>query len=299
MGEAWQAQRERGSGSLARLIAWIALNVGHGAGQLLLYPICLYFLAFSIRARRASADYLQRVLCRKPRLADLFRHYFCFASTTLDRPYFLTGRFETYDIRMHGQEVLEELRKSGRGAILMGSHIGSFDILRCLADRWGRIELKVMMYSNLSSHMKKIIEEFNPEYEKAVIPLGSAGSVIEAYRTIERGGFVGILADRNSRGDKRLQVPFLGEEAAFPLGPVMLAAAAQCPIVTFFALYRGNRRYDIYFRMLCEKPPSDYRTNQAALHPLVVSFAGMMEKRCREAPYNWFNFYDFWKGDAT
>lgn len=297
MGEVWQAQEERGSTVLVRLIAWIALKVGYGAGRMLLYPICLYFLVFSVKARKASADYLRRVLARAPGLRDLFRHYFCFAATILDRPYFLTGRFDTYDIRVHGEDVLQALVDSGRGGILMGAHIGSYEVLRCLAHRRGDIDLKVMMHTETTQRIGRILNELNPEYANHVIGLGRPDSVIRAYDCVSRGGFVGILADRNTKGEKCISVPFLGDEAVFPMGPMMLAGAAKCPVIAFFPIYRGGRRYDIYFKGLCDAVPSDYRRNPEALQALVAKFAGLMEARCRDAPYNWFNFFDFWKGN--
>lgn len=299
MAERWQAQGERGSGALMRLIAWIALNIGYRAGRILLYPICLYFLIFSIDARRASAGYLRRILGRRPRMADLFRHYFCFAATILDRPYFLTGRFESYDIQIHGEEALLRLVDRGQGGILMGAHIGSFEILRCLADRKAHIDLKVMMHRQTTQRINRILDELNPEHVGNVIELGRPDSVMRAYDVIAGGGFVGILADRNSKGEKCAAVPFLGDEAMFPLGPAMLAAVAQCPIVTFFAIYRGGRRYDIYFELLCDRAPADYRRKPESLTALVAGFAGKMEARCRDAPYNWFNFFEFWKGDGN
>ncbi|MDQ3960739.1 MAG: acyl-CoA synthetase, partial [Pseudomonadota bacterium] len=64
----WLTQRERGSRFTMRLISWITLSLGYTAGRILLYPICLYFLiAFSGGARRASRDFLRRVLRRRVR----------------------------------------------------------------------------------------------------------------------------------------------------------------------------------------------------------------------------------------
>lgn len=297
MSDTWQTQQERGSSTLVRLIAWIALNIGHAAGHVLLYPICFYFLVFSVQARRSSARYLRRALGRRPNFTDMFRHYFCFAATILDRPYFLTGRFAPYDIRIHGEEVLKDIYQSGQGGILMGAHIGSFEVLRCLAGGRDWLNLKVMMYPENSRRIGKILHELNPDYTKNIIALGQPNSVMRAHETIAAGGFVGILADRNSRGGKQVTIPFLGQDAEFPLGPMMLAAVAKCPVVTFFAIYRGGRRYDIYFEELCERAPGNYRADPDALALLVAKFAGRMEARCLDAPYNWFNFFEFWKSD--
>lgn len=297
MTETWQKQEERGSSKLTRLIVWIVLYLGYPAGRALLFPICLYFVVFSVRARRASADYLGRVLDHKPGFIDLFRHYHCFASTLLDRPYFLTGKFEPYDIRVHGEEAIFEIHRSGRGGILMGAHIGSFEILRCLASTRDWLDLKVMMDLNTSRSMDAIANDLNPSYAKHIIALGRPDSVIRAYESITDGGFVGILSDRNTRGGKYATVPFMGQDAVFPRGPMMLAAAAKCPVVAVFGIYRGGRRYDIYFEKLCDRVPADYRTNPETIPALVENFGRLMEARCREAPYNWFNFFEFWKGN--
>lgn len=297
MSEAWQTQEERGSRGLIRFVIWIALHVGHSAGRLLVFPICLYFLTFSVRARRASADYLRRVLGRAPGVADLFRHYHCFASTLLDRPYFVTGRFASYDIRLHGEEAILAVHRTGRGGVLMGAHIGSFEVLRCLASRCEWLDLKVMMDVDVSRHTDAIVHDLNPSYSKNIIALGRPDSVIRAYESISDGGFVGILADRNARGGKYVTVPFLGQEAVFPKGPMMLAAAAKCPVVAVFGIYRGKRRYDIYFEQFCERVPDDYRSNPDTIQTLVADFARLMEARCKEAPYNWFNFFEFWNGN--
>ena len=293
--EAWQTQEERGSRGLIRFIVWVALRLGHSAGRSLLIPICLYFLIFSIQARRASAGYLRRVLGRAPTFIELFRHYHCFASTLLDRPYFLTGRFAPYDIRVHGEEVISVIHGSGRGGVLLGAHIGSFEVLRCFANTRGWLDLRVMMEMDVSRRTDAILHELNPSYAEHVISLGRPDSAIRAYDCIADGAFVGILADRNTRSGKYVTVPFLGQEAMFPKGPMMLAAAAKCPVVAVFGIYRGNRRYDIYFEQLCEEVPDDYRTNPDTIPALVTDFAGLMEMRCKDAPYNWFNFFDFWK----
>ena len=90
-------------------MVWVALSLGRPAARLLLYPICLYYVLFSAKARRASREYLSRVLGQRPGLGDLYRHYFFFASTILDRVFLLSGRSELFDICMHGEEVVKRI----------------------------------------------------------------------------------------------------------------------------------------------------------------------------------------------
>ena len=61
------------------------------------------------------------------------RHIHTFAATVLDRIYLLGGQLDRFDIRVHGLAPLEALVDAGRGALLFGSHLGSFDALRVLS----------------------------------------------------------------------------------------------------------------------------------------------------------------------
>src|SRR6185503_1911216 len=126
----WVGQPERGSRHAMRLLIWLMLNVGRPVARVLLYPICAYFLVFSSRARGASAGYLRRVLGRRARLGDLFRHYHTFASTIQDRVYFLAGRYSSFDVTVRASAETRALLHQGRGCILLGSHLGSFEVLR-------------------------------------------------------------------------------------------------------------------------------------------------------------------------
>jgi predicted LPLAT superfamily acyltransferase len=299
MTEIWQTQRERGSGAMIRLGVWIALRFGYTATRALLYPICLYFFLFSVNPRRASRDYLERVLGRVPGVRDIFRHYHTFAATILDRFYFLAGRTKGYDIEFHGLELIEGYVAERRGCLLLGSHLGSFDVLRVLAGQNLGLTVKVLMFPENSRRIGEILAALNPGLAEAVIPLGKPWSIMEAHRCLANGEFVGLLADRNTRGDKRVATPFLGADAEFPLGPMMLAALAEQPVIMFFGLYRGSRRYDIHFELLAEHVPKEFRKNPEILHELVARYAGRLEAYCRSAPYNWFNFYDFWARDGA
>ena len=34
---------------------------------------------------------------------------------------------------------------------------------------------------------------------------------------------------------------------------------------------------------------------EAAMHVAIERYAERLSQHCRQTPYNWFNFYDFWK----
>lgn len=302
MSAVWTRQPERGSTALTRFIVWLARSGGRPVARLLLYPICVYFVTFSRRPRRASAAYLGRLLGRRATTAEVFRHYHTFAATILDRVSFLTDDFERFDIRIHGLEAVQRPISDGRGCILLGAHLGSFEVTRSLAMQRGGVRLKILMYEENSRRTNAVLNALNPEIAASVISLGSPMAMMEAKEWLDSGGVLGILGDRTvgDGGDGGgVSAPFLGANADFPVGPYQLASITGAPVVMFCGLYKGGCRYDIHFQTLAERVRLRRRggvgANGDSADDLARRYAATLERWCREAPYNWFNFYDFWR----
>src|SRR5690349_14661173 len=123
----------------------LALLLGRRIARLLLIPAVLHFLVFADQARDASRNYLRRVLGRPAGFRDLFRHYFTFATVALDRFFLLKERYHLYETQIHGEDLLKQILASGKGCLLLGAHMGSFEILRALGTS-NRVEMGLVMY---------------------------------------------------------------------------------------------------------------------------------------------------------
>ena len=77
-----------------------------------------------------------------------------------------------------------------------------------------------------------------------------------------------------------------------------MAAVLKCPIYLTFGLYRGGNRYDLYCERLCERLELPRRGRQEAIVGVAQRYADRLDHYCRQAPDNWFNFYDFWGGNG-
>ena len=290
----WMTRKERGALPLIRAMAWLALHLGRPTARLLLFPVCLYYLLFSSAARRASRSYLERVLPRPPGIADVWRHFHCFACCVLDRVFLLKGQTQLFDLRVTGEAIVLDSLRQRTGCILLGAHFGSFEAARALGRRHADLRISLVMYEENARKIKTVLTAIDPELARDVIALGASDSMITVGDRIERGGVVGILGDRSIAGEPTQHFSFLGSSAAFPTGAFRMAALMRCPVVLMMAAYRGGRRYDVVFETLidAESPPPGGRAAQ--VDEAMRRYVERLEYYCRAAPFNWFNFYDFW-----
>jgi len=290
----WAQLPERGTPAMLRLIDWIAVNIGRAAARLLLYPITLYFLIGAYAVRRTSYDYLKRARGRPVRWWHVFRHFHCFGATILDRVYLLRGEFQRFDVRLHHKEVLHRQVESGKGCILLGSHLGSFEVLRTLGVTQQDFPLKVIMDIIHNQNITRFLDSLNPAIANTVIVSDRPDFLLRVKESLDGGFLIGVLGDRASSDGKTTQCNFLGAPATFPAGPILLAAIMHCPVVLFFGIYRGGNQYEIYFERLAEEVILNPDRRAEDVQHWMQRYVDRLEYYTRLAPYNWFNFYPFW-----
>ncbi len=294
MTEHWATQRERGSVFGMKLIVRLAAVFGRTTSRVVLYPVCLYFMLFVRRSTLASRQYLEHVLGRCPTWREVYRHYYYFASTLLDRALLLAGVPQHFDFGSENAEVVRRLAASGRGCLLLGAHLGSFDVARMLGEVHHHTDIHMMMYEENAQKANAALESLGGRSRMKVIPIGGVDSLLRAKDRLDAGEWVGILGDRLVASERLVYVPFLGSQAAFPAGPFLMASTLKVPVVLFASLYLGGNRYKEYFELFAEEVVIDRRHREADLEKWVRRYAERLEHYCRLAPYNWFNFYDFW-----
>jgi predicted LPLAT superfamily acyltransferase len=313
-GTGWLSVGERGSLLGMYFIVACHRLLGRRLCAYLIVPVVGYFFVTGRAARRASRDYLARLhrwcerhasdrgVAQAPGWRDSFRHFHEFALNIIDRISFFVGDTDEFEMVVHGREHLERLVGAGRGALVLSAHLGSFDALRLVADEGG-VPLNVAMFLRNARMINAVFTRLNPSRPLRIIDLERAApqSVFDIRACLQRGEFVGMLADRVGVGDAaRISwVPFFGDRAAIPQGPFLLASALKCPVVLMIGLRVDHRRYEVFVEMLADEVASASEDRAAALDALTRRYASRLEHYCLRAPYQWFNFYEFWDAPAT
>jgi predicted LPLAT superfamily acyltransferase len=192
-------------------MVWISLTFGRAIGRLVLYGIAGYYVLFAPKARRFSRAYLSRALGRWAEWSDGFRHVLAFASTIHDRIYLLNDRFDLFDIEIIGTEALDASLAKQPGALLIGAHLGSFEVLRAVGRGRAGLKVAMLMYEENARKINAALEAINPAATADIIALGRMDSMIEARDKLDQGYLVGMLADRGLGDDATVDCEFLGK----------------------------------------------------------------------------------------
>ena len=291
----WKTQGERGNMFMLRSITWIALHLGRRVARCILVPVVAYFFISSPRARRASVKFLSRIPNQAHGLKAVFQHLYVFATVTLDRVYLLNGRLNLFDIEIKDDNNMAlGTAASGAGLFLMGAHFGSFESVRSIARDYPSLKMVLLMYEENARNIKQLLSAINPNIEQDIISLGQPRAMLQVKEQITEGALIGVLADRSLDAMGNVRVNFLGSDANFPTGPFRMAAMLQHPVYFMTGVFEGGNRYSVYL-----EPIADFsmpvENKEAAVNQAILRYVEILEKHCKNAPYNWFNYFDFWQ----
>jgi predicted LPLAT superfamily acyltransferase len=291
----WATRKERGSMALLKTMAFLSLRLGRRPSRIILYVIAAYFFLFGPKARRHSRHYLSLALRRRPKARDRFLQILSFATTIHDRVYLMNDRDELFNIVQEGESHVLARIAGGGGALLLGAHMGSFEVIRSASRHERGVRVAMAMYEENARKIGGILGAINPAYVSDIISLGHIDAMLNIAEHLKQGGCVGVLGDRTLGSEPVQAVTILGETAYLPIGPMRAAAILRCPVFFMVGLYRGKNNYHVAFEPIADFSAGGGRGREAAVREAIERYAGILDRYCRSDPYNWFNFFDFWR----
>lgn len=291
----WRRRPEAGTLLGIRFMIAVAHVLGRRVLHLVLYPVTAYFYLVRGYERRCSRDFLSRVLDRPVRRRDVFRHFLQFARATADRVYFLGNEHAGIPVSFHADEAVETLvRVSGRG-IFLAAHMGSFEAARVLGPQLGGVDLHIVLDRQVNRRVMTALEALNPGFADLIIDSeqGAVALALTIAEALERGHWVGFLADRHRPQDRTVECSFLGGRALFPVGPFVIASTFKSPVVGIFPRCAGDG-YAIYCEVISPRMDIPRANRDAELAAYAQDFADRLARHVMASPFSWFNFFEFW-----
>jgi predicted LPLAT superfamily acyltransferase len=300
----WARERERGAPLLMRLTAWASRVFGRRAMRPVVATIVFYFYCFSPSARRSVAEYQQRL--RQAGAADalpahrpVYGQFQAFAEAILDKFDVWQGRLTVRDVDVRDPDNLHAGMREGRGQILVGAHLGNLEVCRALVERGGQLALNVLVHTRHAEAFNRLLAEAGASRLRLIqVTELDAALMLQLSERIDRGEWLAIAGDRVPvRGDRVVDVDFLGAPARFPQGPWLLAALLKCPVNLLFCTKIAGR-YRITLERLADRVDLARGRREAGVRHWAQRYADRLAGECRDAPQQWFNFYPFWNRHA-
>jgi len=287
--------------------------------RIIAFPVGFFYFLFSRRGRNESKRYLQKLapLVNDPKIAKQCRSFFgplrhivSFSLTLIDKLQSWGGKFQFKGIHFQDDDIGELKREleNEKGAFLIFSHHGNTELLRGLLHlgKTGvsrKIPVTAIMDKKTTAHFNRMLNELNPQSGMDIIGSDeiNPNTAILLEEKLASGGMVLIAGDRtpSDRNDKNIPITFLGKTAPFPSGAFYLASLLKAPVYFVFGVRRRDLSLKSEYDMHVHKSQISFDCSRKERIERSVfmahSFASYLERYCKEQPFQWYNFFDFWQ----
>ena len=261
-----------------------------------------YFLFFPRRVA-VSVRFYRRLFPDRGRCYSLWcawRQYHHFVHVFLDR--FRLAEGDDLTTTYEGWEHIVAASVSGRGGIILMSHVGSWEIAARLLKHQGRKHprMRLLLYlgakhqEQIERRQKKSIEQSGIRVVSVPENGGSAMDILEGLHFLREGGLVSLTGDRLwTREQRAVTVRFAGGEARIPETPYILALLSGAPLLIFFGYRTGRGKYHLLTVPPLYVTAASRRERRAAVETAAQTYADLLAETVRSHPYEWYHFEPF------
>jgi predicted LPLAT superfamily acyltransferase len=290
---AWQG-KSRGTTFGYRIFVGVLKNFGVAPAYWLLTFVALYFWLFSYKSSKPLFQYFHDKVGygRMKSLAMLYKNYYCFGQTLIDKVVVMAGIKNNFTYHFDGEENLHKMAALKKGGLLLSAHLGNWEIAGHLLKRL-QTRINIVMFDGEHRQIKNYLEQVTGKRNMNIIVIKDDISHIYAINeAFKNNELVCMHADRFVEGNKSIIGNFLGENARFPVGPFVLAATFKVPVSFVFAFKETDKHYHLYASEIKE-----YTTGRkdVIMQEIFSDFVDQMETKVKQYPEQWFNYYNFWQ----
>jgi len=200
---------------------------------------------------------------------------------------------QLFQVSPQHMDLFRQLLARNRGVILVTGHYGNWEIGSVFMRQILGIPLTVVAMAEASEQVNRIRREIRDSLGTDTIEVRkSFDTALQIRRRLAENGVVAMLMDRHL-GRDRVQVSFLGRQAAFLGTPALMGYLSDAPLVPCFIERLGPGRFSVEpgdpIFVSREIPRGE------AVHMATQAFASQLDARIRVRPHHWYQFYPYWK----
>ena len=282
-----------------KIFVWTLKYLGLRFAYFLLSFVVIYFVAASGKAFKAIFNFYHQVMGynRVRAFFSIYRNYFMFGQILLDKIAMLAGFQQKFTFDFEGEEHLRQMHDGG---LLVSAHVGNWEIAGQLLNRLEK-RINIILFDaehqQIKGYLSDVMSTRNVNF---IVIRDDFSHLLEIKQALANKEIVAMHGDRFIEGNRTVTLDFMGRPAPFPIGPVNMAAKFRVPVSFVFAVKETSSHYHFYATPLHQVAFSmNPRQREENFREALKIYTGKFEEILRKYPFQWFNYYDFWKLPET
>ena len=278
-----------------KIFVWTLKYLGLRFAYFLLSFVVIYFVAASGKAFMTIFHFYHEVMkySRVKAFLSIYRNYYMFGQILLDKIVMLAGFQQKFTFDFEGEEYLRQMHDGG---LLVSAHVGNWEIAGQLLNRLEK-RINIILFDAEHQQIKGYLSDvMNTRNVNFIVIRDDFSHLVEIRQALANKEIVAMHGDRYIEGNKTVILNFMGKPAAFPIGPVNMAAKFKVPVSFVFAVKETNSHYHFYATPLHQVAfTTNLKQREEHFRSALEIYTRKFEEILRKYPLQWFNYYDFWK----
>ena len=274
---------------LIRMLRHIDVRILYLFVAIFVIPVCLVLNP----SRGIAYRYFRRRI-GYGRLKSAWKTYVnhcLFGQVVVDKFAMYSGK--KFDVEVENyNEFLERASREEEGFVQLSAHIGSYEIAGYTLAVEGKSFNALVFAGEKASVMQNRNKMFADTNINMIAIQPDMSHLFEIDKALTDGGIVSMPADRINGSQKCIEHVFLGAKAKFPLGPFSVATMRGLDVLAVNVMKDSLLGYKIYVTPLAYDKEA---SRQEQIRQLSSAYVAELEKRVRQYPTQWYNYFEFWQ----
>ena len=274
---------------LIRMLRHIDVRILYLFVAIFVIPVCLVLNP----SRGIAYRYFRRRI-GYGRLKSAWKTYVnhcLFGQVVVDKFAMYAGK--KFDVEVENyNEFLERASREEEGFVQLSAHIGSYEIAGYTLAVEGKNFNALVFAGEKASVMQNRNKMFADTNINMIAIQPDMSHLFEIDKALTDGGIVSMPADRINGSQKCIEHVFLGAKAKFPLGPFSVATMRGLDVLAVNVMKDSLLGYKIYVTPLAYDKEA---SRQEQIRQLSSAYVAELEKRVRQYPTQWYNYFEFWQ----
>lgn len=275
--------------TLVGTLRWMDVRWLYVLTAVVIMPVCL--LLNTNNSRTTAYRYFRRRQGFGPLHAAwaTYVNHSMFAQVVVDRFAMFAGK--RFNVQLEGYDRFLSLAAEPAGFMVFSSHIGCYEAAGCQLVAETKRFNALVFGGEKSTVMEGRKERLDQNNIRMIPVQPDMSHLFLVNQALADNEIVSMPADRIVGQGKTAQAQFFGSMVKLPLGPFSVATMRGLDVLAVNVMKTSAKGYTVYIT------PMEYdkgASRKVQIQQLAQSYAAELEKRVRQYPTQWYNFYDFW-----